>query len=68
MAANSQDTGGVVVVKSSDVKAATISSLDDALAHIVRHEDVWFATGEEIAAHYLAHHHDEVAALTGGGR
>lgn len=45
-----------------------LQALDDALAHIVRHDDVWFATGEEIAAHYLAHHHDEVAALAGGGR
>jgi peptidoglycan/xylan/chitin deacetylase (PgdA/CDA1 family) len=30
-----------------------IDALDDALAHICRHEDVWLATGSEIVAHFL---------------
>jgi len=30
-----------------------IDSLDRALEHIRRHDDVWFATGTEIARHYL---------------
>jgi len=31
-----------------------IDAFDAALAHIARHEHVWFATGSEIAAHYSA--------------
>lgn len=32
-----------------------IRFLDKALAHIKGHSDVWWATGEEIADHYIAH-------------
>jgi allantoinase len=38
--------------------------LDKALAHIVKHEHVWLATGGEIADWYYAHYYDEAAAAT----
>jgi hypothetical protein len=37
-----------------------IAALERALAHIVAHDQVWLATGEQIADHYLAQ--------TGGAR
>ena len=36
-----------------------IDALHRALAHIAGRPGVWFATGREIAQHYLAHHFDE---------
>jgi hypothetical protein len=41
--------------------------LREALAHIASHEDVWLATGDEIAGHYLEHHYDAARAATGTG-
>ncbi len=38
-----------------------IRYLDEVLAHIRRHEGVWFATGAEMCDWYLAHHHDTAA-------
>lgn len=35
-----------------------IGHLREILDHLCRHEGVWFATGDEIAAHYLEHHYD----------
>ena len=44
-----------------------IKYLDRALAHIAAHDQVWFATGEEIAQWYRAHYLDrDVARLSGG--
>lgn len=42
--------------------------LADAIDYIMGHEGVWHATGREIAAHYMAHHHDADAARLFGGR
>lgn len=41
--------------------------LADAIAYILGHDGVWHATGREIAAHYMAHHHDADAARLFGG-
>jgi hypothetical protein len=42
-----------------------IRHLDALLAHMRRHDDVWFCTGAEMADWYLANHHDAaVAAAT----
>jgi len=35
---------------------------DAALRYLASQTDVWFATGRQIAEHYLAHHYDAVAA------
>lgn len=35
-----------------------VGHLREILDHICRHEGVWFATGDEIADHYLEHHYD----------
>ena len=37
-------------------------AFEGALEHIAGHSDVWFATGREIAQHYLDHHYDAAAA------
>jgi hypothetical protein len=39
--------------------------LDLALAHIARHDGVWFATGEELADWYYRDHYGDVAAGVG---
>lgn len=39
-----------------------LQAFADALAHIAAHEEVWFATGAEIADWYYAHHYDAVLA------
>jgi allantoinase len=39
-----------------------IGHLREILDHLCRHDGVWFATGDEIAAHYLAHHYDDPTA------
>jgi peptidoglycan/xylan/chitin deacetylase (PgdA/CDA1 family) len=39
-----------------------IRFLEQIFQHICAHRDVWHATGDEIAAHYMAHHH---AAMVG---
>lgn len=36
-----------------------IGHLREILDHLCRHEGAWFATGDEIAAHFMAHHYDE---------
>jgi hypothetical protein len=43
-----------------------IRFLDEVLAHIRRHDGVWFATGAEMADWYLAQHYD--AALAASAR
>ena len=42
-------------------------ALAEAIEYVMGHEGVWHATGREIAAHYLAHHHDADAARLLGG-
>lgn len=39
-----------------------IGALDEALEYILGHEDVWVATGKEIAEHYLEHCYDDAVA------
>jgi peptidoglycan/xylan/chitin deacetylase (PgdA/CDA1 family) len=39
-----------------------VGHLREILDHISRHEGVWYATGDEIAEHYLTHHYDEQLA------
>ena len=34
--------------------------LDEALAYVTSHEDVWIATGEEIAEYYMANYYDDM--------
>lgn len=36
-----------------------IGHLREVLDHMARHAGVWWATGDEIAAHFLEHHYDE---------
>jgi hypothetical protein len=36
--------------------------LDNVLRHIRAHDDVWFPTTDEIAAHYFAEHYDVAVA------
>jgi allantoinase len=38
-----------------------IKALDEVLAYVTGHNDVWLATGREIARWYLDHAHDDVA-------
>lgn len=46
-----------------------IKAFEQALAHIAGHEDVWFATGREIAHHFIENHYDDFArASMGVGR
>lgn len=40
-----------------------IGNLRRVLEHIASHQHVWFATGDEIADHYIAHHYDEAVAF-----
>ena len=42
-----------------------LRALDEALAYVTSHENVWLATGEQIAAWYLEHCYDEVARAVG---
>jgi peptidoglycan/xylan/chitin deacetylase (PgdA/CDA1 family) len=35
-----------------------VGHLREILDHICRHDGVWFATGDDIAQHYLEHHYD----------
>ena len=37
-----------------------IDYLESVLAHIRAHDDVWWATGDEIAEHYLENHYDSM--------
>lgn len=39
-----------------------VGHLREVLDHIASREGVWFATGDEIAAHFLEHHYDEQLA------
>lgn len=36
-----------------------MAAFEDALRYITGHEDVWLATGREIADHFIKHHYDE---------
>jgi peptidoglycan/xylan/chitin deacetylase (PgdA/CDA1 family) len=38
-----------------------IAAFEEALAYITGHDDVWLATGREIAAHFRTHYHDAFA-------
>lgn len=38
-----------------------IDAFAEALAYIAGHDDVWLATGREIAQHYMSHHYDAVS-------
>jgi allantoinase len=44
-----------------------IKHLDEALSYILSHDDVWVATGEEIADWYLESGTEHIAALMGAG-
>jgi hypothetical protein len=35
-----------------------IKAFEEALAYIAGHDKVWFATGREIAKHFIDHHYD----------
>jgi peptidoglycan/xylan/chitin deacetylase (PgdA/CDA1 family) len=39
-----------------------VGHLREVLDHIAGHEGLWWATGDEIARHFLDHHHDEHVA------
>ena len=39
-----------------------LAPLETALAYLRQHDDVWFATGEEIVEHYLEHHYETAVA------
>ena len=39
-----------------------VKYLDEILGYIMSHEGVWQTTADEIAAHYIANHYDEVVA------
>ena len=41
-----------------------VAALAEVLDHIRSHQDVWMATGREIAAWYLEHHYDKAIAHT----
>ena len=41
-----------------------IAAFEEALAYIAGHDDVWFATGREIAAHFVENHYDDFAAAS----
>lgn len=43
-------------------RPARIAAFEQALAHIAGHEGVWFATGREIAAHFVANNYDVFSA------
>ena len=43
-----------------------LRAFEEALAYVVEHEDIWLATGREIAQHYLDHYHDLDLAASGG--
>ncbi len=43
-----------------------LDALARALDHIAGHQGVWFATGREIAQHYLAHHYDDAVQHIAG--
>jgi hypothetical protein len=46
---------------SSDSRTAP--NLDEILAHVSPHDDVWFATGSQIADWYYEHHHPLIEPL-----
>jgi hypothetical protein len=39
-----------------------VKHLAEVLDHVLSHDGVWQATTDEIAEHYLTHHHDEAVA------
>jgi peptidoglycan/xylan/chitin deacetylase (PgdA/CDA1 family) len=43
-----------------------VDYLADTLGHMRGHDDVWFTTAEDIAAHYLEHHYDAQVAYEDG--
>jgi peptidoglycan/xylan/chitin deacetylase (PgdA/CDA1 family) len=42
--------------------------VDEALAYVAGFDDVWFATGREIAGYYMQHHYDSVVERIGSWR
>ena len=44
-----------------------IAALDEVLGYVTGHDHVWLPTGREIAAHYYAHHYDDVVRWIGRG-
>ena len=44
-----------------------IAAFEEALAYITGHDDVWLATGREIADHFINHHYDEAQASIEAG-
>ncbi|MFC7539161.1 hypothetical protein ACFQU2_06340 [Siccirubricoccus deserti] len=44
-----------------------IAALDEVLRHVTAHDDVWLATGREIAAWFTEHHLAEFQAWIDGG-
>jgi allantoinase len=62
--AEGQDSGTVMCVPLHPYLVGQPHRIDafaEALAYIAGHDDVWLATGREIAQHYLEHHYDTVA-------
>ncbi len=60
-----QDTGVVMCIPLHAYLVGQpnrIAGLEDALAHITAHDDVWVTTGREIAQWYIEHHFDPVQA------
>jgi len=60
--AEGETSGTVLCVPLHAYQAAhphRIDALARGLAYIAGHDGVWFATGREIAAHYLEHHFDQ---------
>ncbi|MXY51214.1 MAG: polysaccharide deacetylase family protein [Gammaproteobacteria bacterium] len=43
-----------------------LRAFEHALEYVVGHDGVWFATGAEIAEHYLAHYYDQDVARAAG--
>lgn len=62
--AEGQDSGTVMCVPLHPYLVGQPHRIDafaEALAYIAGHDDVWLATGREIAKHYTEHHYDAVA-------
>jgi allantoinase len=43
-------------------QAARVDYFESVLEYVRRHDDVWVATGDEIAQYYLDHHYDDVVS------
>ena len=61
------DGGSIISISSltahnPSVGLAAYAGSKKALEYITGHDDVWLATGREIAAHYYEHHYDDALA------